>query len=260
MRFPESARIVFETETLEQVICQVRFPQVLAIGTKPPDGFQEIIRGDYPRYSKQSAVGAPPELSQLIDQFPMMSGPEAITHWFASPDDDIAISLGTNFVAVTAKRYPGWGGLRAEVDKALGALEEAYAPAFYERVGLRYHDVVNRAHVGLEDSDWADLMNPALVSLLGAGLGIDPDNDQIFTSALLHLDEPENALVHLRHGVGRNSEHSYDLDADFYIENQAVERGIAVAQLDTLNREEGNLFRWAITDRLRDALGVREQE
>lgn len=263
MQFPKSERIIFDTETLSQVICQLRFPQVLAIGTRPPDVFQEIIRTEYPIYRKQNAVGAvgaPPELSQFLEQLPMMPGPEATTHWFDTLDGDRAISLGTNFVAVTAKRYPRWEGMRAEVERAVSALEETYAPAFYERVGLRYQDLINRDEVGLEHRDWADLLNPSMVSLLGAGLNIDSAADQIVTSALLHLDEPEGALVHLRHGVGGSSEHTYELDADFYIDNQTIERGPALDQLDRLNHEEGNLFRWAIRDELRDALGVREHE
>lgn len=260
MQFPESERVIFDTETLDEVICQLRFPQVLTIGTRPPDAFQEIIRAEYPIYRKQQAVGAPPELSQLIEQLPMMSGPEATTHWFDSREGDLAISLGTNFVAVTAKRYPRWEGMREEVERAVSALEEVYAPAFYERVGLRYRDLINREELGLEYREWAELLNPAMTSLLGAGLGIDPDGDRIVTDALLHLDEPEGALVHLRHGVGANSPHAYELDADFYIEDQTIERGSALAQLDRLNHEEGNLFRWAIDDKLRDALGVREAE
>jgi uncharacterized protein (TIGR04255 family) len=262
MHFPDSERVTFATDTLVEVICQLRFPQILAVGTRSPDEFQELVRADYPIYRKQQApVGLPPdlpaELSQIVGQLAWISGPEAVTHWFASQDENLAISLGTNFVAVTAKRYPGWHDLRPVIVGAIDALDQAYAPAFYERVGLRYRDEINREEIGLEAREWAELLNPEIISLLGANLGITPGHDRIVTSALLHLDDPEEAFVHLTHGVGETSQHTYQIDADFYIERQPIERDAAFVLLDRFNHEEGNLFRWAIGSELRRALGER---
>jgi uncharacterized protein (TIGR04255 family) len=260
MRFPESPRIVFEKDTIVEVICQLRFPKILAIGTKPPDDFQEAIRSEYPLYRKQGIVGPPPELAQMIEQFPMIPTPDTTTHWFESSDGIRVISLGTDFVAVTARQYPGWQVFRAEIERAVDALSEAYSPAFFERVGLRYRDVINREELGLAGRPWSELLQPGMISLLGADLGIDSAKDRIITDALLNLDVPPGAAVRLRHGFGGDGEHTYEIDADFFVEGSVIERGQALELLNTLNREEGHLFRWAIGDDLRTALGVERSE
>jgi uncharacterized protein (TIGR04255 family) len=256
MRFPESERIVFEQDTIVEVICQVRFPNILAIGARAPDAFQEEIRDVYPLYRQQGAVGAPPQLAQVLEQIPMFAEMGGVTHFFENEDQSAAISLAPNFVAVTTQRYPGWPELRAEIERALAALDVVYSPAFFERLGLRYRDVINRHELGLGDRPWIELVQPAMVSLLGADLGIAPGRDQIKTQALLNLDEPDDACVLVQHGLGEDGERTYSLDADFYIEKR-IQKGAALALLDALNRQEGHFFRWAILPELRDALGVR---
>jgi uncharacterized protein (TIGR04255 family) len=256
MRFPPSDRIVFEKDTIIEVICQIRFPNILAIGARAPDTFQEEIRDAYPVYRQQGVVGAPPELAQVIEQIPVFGQIGGVTHWFETEDESSAISLAPNFVAITTKRYLGWEHLRREIERALAALETAYSPAFFERIGLRYRDEINRVALGLGDRPWIELVQPAMVSLLGAELGITPGPDQVRTQARLRLDEPEGAYVLIQHGFGEDGEHTYTLDADFFIE-QRIQKGAALALLDQLNREEGHFFRWAVLPELRDALGVR---
>ncbi len=256
MRFPESERVVFEVDTIVEVICQIRFPNILAIGTRPPDSFQEEIRGTYPVYRKQGVIGAPPELAQVMEQIPGLPQFGGVTHWFESEDQSRVISLAPDFVAVTMKTYPGWPDFREEIGRALAALETAYAPAFFERVGLRYRDEINRADLELGDRPWIELVQPAMVSLLGADLGLSSGRDQVRTQALLNLDEPDGACVLIQHGIGEQGDATYDLDADFYVERR-IQKEEALVLLDQLNRQEGHFFRWAILAPLRDALGRR---
>jgi uncharacterized protein (TIGR04255 family) len=255
MRFPETERVQFEKDTIVEMICQLSFPQILMIGTRPPDAFQESIRREYPIYEKQGGVAAPPEIAPLLEQL-QVAPPEIVTHWFRTEDRANAISLGPAFIALTVSRYPGWDEVHDRIESALAALEKAYDPPFFERIGLRYRDVIDREVVGLKGRSWAELLHPGMVSLVGPELGIDPARDRIVTDALLHLDEPDQARLHLRHGFGGNGSNVYELDADFYRETR-TERGDALALLDNLNHQEGNFFRWAIGDDLRDALGVR---
>jgi uncharacterized protein (TIGR04255 family) len=257
MHFPETPRVSYEKDTLAEVICQVRFPPILAIGTKPPDDFQERIRDRYPAYRKQGPLAAPPEIAGFVAEIGVGPGPELVTHWFEQGQEGpLAISLGTQFVAVTARVYPGWEAMHTEIERAVDALQAAYAPAFYQRVGLRYRDVLDRQALGLADKDWADLLHPAMVSLLGADLGIDPSRDRVGTEAILHLDSPEVGRLRLRHGIGLNGgQHTYELDADFYADDLRIQREEVFELLAKFHDQEGHLFRWAVGNDLRTALG-----
>src|SRR5690349_20966415 len=126
MRFPESERITYEIDTLVEVICQARIPRILQIGTRPPDAFQEVIRGDYPVYRRQEPlVGLPPELEAAVSPLQLGAAAALVTHWFENEEGDRSISLTMDFVAVTARRYPGWEAMRTSIDGAFAALQEA---------------------------------------------------------------------------------------------------------------------------------------
>ena len=50
--FYEADRVVYAKPQLLEVICQLRFPTILSISAKEPAEFQELIRSDIPRYSR----------------------------------------------------------------------------------------------------------------------------------------------------------------------------------------------------------------
>ena len=50
--FSECERVNYAKAQLAEVICQLRFPTILRIGASEPAEFQERIREDYPRYSR----------------------------------------------------------------------------------------------------------------------------------------------------------------------------------------------------------------
>lgn len=54
-------------------------------------------------------------------------------------------------------RYPGWEAFARQLDKPLASFIRIYHPSFFQRVGLRYVNIVSRSRLGLEDADWADL-------------------------------------------------------------------------------------------------------
>jgi uncharacterized protein (TIGR04255 family) len=68
MPFPDSPRAIYRMNPLDHVICQLRFPPILMIDSKPPNEFQDAIRKEYPLYyeGKEALTEIPLEiLSQL---------------------------------------------------------------------------------------------------------------------------------------------------------------------------------------------------
>ena len=47
--FSQEPRRLLRKNQLMEVICQFRFPEILAISAKPPVDFQEAIRDEFPQ-------------------------------------------------------------------------------------------------------------------------------------------------------------------------------------------------------------------
>ncbi len=257
MPFPDSERVVFQENPIAEVICQLRFPTILEIGTADPADFQKRIRASYPIYSKDNGGSAvPPGVTQLMDQLQIslpLGGGQTLTHKFATEDEKRSISLTTGFIAVSELDYVEWHSLRKEIESALDAFEATYQPAFYSRVGLRYRDMVDQTRLGLS-VPWDELLSPFLIGMLGVE-EIKKEISELSGSVLMALDEVKGGHIRLRHGLaeGSNGQQVYLVDTDFYT-SEKVRRDDALDTLDIFRRHSGNLFRWAIKPRLYEAL------
>ena len=54
--FPSSEDVRLKNAPLAEVICQVRFPPVLRIGSEQPADFQERIRGRFPQLGVEQGM------------------------------------------------------------------------------------------------------------------------------------------------------------------------------------------------------------
>lgn len=68
MPFPNSPRVIYRKNPLEQVICQIRFPSILRIDTEIPAAFQELVRSQFPLFEERQEGGIeiPVELSEQL--------------------------------------------------------------------------------------------------------------------------------------------------------------------------------------------------
>lgn len=258
MPFPESDRVIFEENPITEVICQLRFPTVLAIAAEAPAEFQDRLRDTYPIYVREDAASRfPPEVAALVGGLAAGMPSQGVTHRFENEDATLQISLTSEFVAITSRIYVRWEHFRSEVERAKEALEAVYAPAFYTRIGLRYQDVIDRKHLKLEDQPWSELVKPELLGLLSAEQSV---SDSVMTTRsdnLVKMAEVPEAAIKLTHGIVDSSDGSaYGVDADLFLA-QRIGGEDVLGVLDTFHREAGNLFRWAITPRLHDALRPR---
>ena len=57
--FSKEPRCRYRAHPLSEVICQLRFPEILAIGAEVPVAFQEAIRGEYPQFYRRQEAPAP---------------------------------------------------------------------------------------------------------------------------------------------------------------------------------------------------------
>jgi uncharacterized protein (TIGR04255 family) len=259
MTFPESPREIYTQNPLVEVICQLKFAPILKIETEPPAAFQELLRKEYP-LMQEAVVGQilfPPEVMKAFrDTVPALMQGRA--YHFASSDEVWKIALTRDFIALSATHYTRWEEFRSRLEVILKALVDVYAPAFFVRVGLRYRDVIRKSMEGLQELNWADLLQPHILGELGAP-NIANAVQHTAREVVISLD---NGLGQVRvlHGLIRqagDTDFSYSIDSDFFSEGR-TELNDVFRVLDLFNREAGRLFRWCTTPLLHRRLGASE--
>jgi len=175
-------------------------------------------------------------------------------HYDFSSDSGWTVTLNRDFVALTTRRYMRWEDFRGRLVKVIDALRAEYSPSFYIRIGLRYRNLIKRAEWGLEDVSWADLLEPHIAGPLSSA-GVVSAIDRVGSEVTIGLDAGK---VTLKHGLAAATKgaapNSYVIDSDFFLEGR-TEIDDGLDKLDHFNREARRLFRWAIKDRLHEAMG-----
>jgi uncharacterized protein (TIGR04255 family) len=257
VRFPESERVIYTTNPLVEVICQLRFPRILRIEADLPVSFQDLVRDGYPNLNEIPAPPLPSEVARAVGLDP--GNIPSRTFQFADAENAWKIGLTSTFLALSTDRYVRWEDFRTRLKDALDVLDKTYEIRKFSRVGLRYRDLIVRSSVGLEGQPWTMFLRPQILGEIADdqfAQAVKQANRQL----ILELDYP-NALVRFAHGLIQAQddagavESCYLIDADFYTET-GLERAGAENILDYFNKEAGRLFRWCITPTLSAAMGT----
>lgn len=236
-------RCVYGRNCLAEVICQLRFPEILTIETTLPDAFQEAIRQEFPRYSVRKE-GQPQKQTN--------------NYQFASADGVWRVNLTSKFISLACTRYTCWEDFAGMLDKPLAAFIQVYKPAYFERVGLRYLNFLSRKELELETLPFRDLISPCY-------LGILAEEDVVETTVGRCSVDTESTLrggcrVKIHAGPGKvarggkaDPEVKFIFDQDLYMAGNVPVNASAGA-LQTLHGQSYGIFRGAITDTLHDAM------
>src|SRR6185436_18142522 len=165
MPFPESTRVVYERNPLESVICQLRFPEILRIDSAIPADFQERVRHEYPIFEqKQTQSIQMGEVAKLVGSMAPFAPRSAYD--FSSSDRAWTLGLTASAISMRTTRYRSWREFKERFEPAVAAMIEIYQPVFYERIGLRYKDVIVRSTLGLANHPWVELLQPHIAGEL----------------------------------------------------------------------------------------------
>jgi uncharacterized protein (TIGR04255 family) len=199
-------------------------------------------------------LGVPKEVSDLVGGLPILQGFETPIHKFSTADGNRFISLNQDFLALTEKQYVRWSDFRTELLRIEEALGATFAPPFYERLGLRYKNVVNKSSLGVQNESWAALLNPSLIGCLGAD-EIANEITEIRTQLVLKAENDSSTFIRIAHGFPQNrpARDLYILDVDIFSE-QRRETQNAPDAFNHFNSSAFRLFHWFTTDTLRRVL------
>ncbi|MGA2584440.1 MAG: TIGR04255 family protein [Tepidisphaeraceae bacterium] len=262
MALPETDREIYRRNPLAEVTAQLRFSPILRIEAESPAQFQEAIRDRYALYRQVAAAGqlpadVPAPVRNLIQGMGAAAGP--VQHLFETEDRKSSVTLSRETLVLKTMAYMSWHEFREQLDRARAAFEDHYRPVSYGRLDLRYVNIIRRSILGLSDVPWGELLNPSIGGELSArefGDSVDSASRQLHCKL-----DGENHFLTLKTGIalaepsipGGVKERCFLIDSDFHT-HQRTEINNVTSTLDTFNRASGNLFRWAIQRKLRDAL------
>ncbi len=257
MVLPNTTRVIYSRNPLAEVTALLRFPPILRIEAESPVQFQDAIRDQYPFYRQvragsQLPAGIPSSVRNLIQGMGAAAGQNQ--HLFETQDRKSIVTLSRESVSFKTTNYTIWETFRDQLERIRSAVEEIYRPVAYQRLGLRYVNIIRRSILDLENMPWADLLIPTIGGELTAPeLGESIDK----ASSELHCQlEGDNCFLTLRTSIAvaePTKEKCFLIDCDFHT-HKGTELANVTATLNGFNRSSGNLFRWAIRERLHEAL------
>ena len=249
--FSSQNRCIYPKNALADVVCQLRFPEILEIGTQAPAAFQESIRQEYPMYRRiMTPVPAAPNSAGAASA-------EQV-HQFSSADDVWKIRLSSGFVSLSCSRYPRWESFAGKLDKPLASFISLYHPAFFHRVGLRYVNIFSRKSMELEEYGFRDLFSPCYLGILSQEDVRESSTTRCSTDCQIALSGGCTARIHagpglLQSPVLPDREVKFIFDLDLFMNGQ-VPVNVTAGAMETLHSQAYPIFRGAISDLLHDRL------
>ena len=255
--FSHESRSIYRKNQLGEVICQLRFPEILTIEANIPAQFQEAIRQQFPRYSVRQEIPAP-KLTGMPGNMVLENQPKSNNYQFVSADGRWRVNLTSKFISLACARYTDWEEFAAMLDKPLAAFIQLYRPAYFERVGLRYLNFISRQALDLSGTAFRELIQPQYLGLLADEEVMEANASRCSMDAELALRGGCRAKIHAGPGlVKRNGQQDQEvkfvLDLDLYMAGNVPVNHSAGA-LQTLHSQAYSIFRGAITDTLHDAM------
>jgi uncharacterized protein (TIGR04255 family) len=227
----------------------------LKIQGQLPIEFQERVRSVFPLMERPQAIPnglpfqMPPEIQQMLGQ-----AAGGAPYNFLTEDRSYTLSLAPEAISLTTQKYSTWDVFFSLLRPPLQALESIYQPSFFNRIGLRYINIVYKETIGLADVPWSHLIQSPLLGELSLP-SFEHNLQNVSRSIQVKLPDGTGSVM-LQHGfaemAGRRGS-GYMIDFDFFVDGK-TNVSDADQTIINFNRRAGHAFRWAITDKLHDAL------
>lgn len=255
--FSSEDRCIYKSNQLAEVICQLRFPEILAIQANAPVEFQEAIRRNFPQFSRRQENAAP-KLTGVPGNFTVQNQPATNNYQFVSADGKWRVNLTSKFISLSCASYTCWEDFAQQLDKPLAAFIKIYQPAYFERIGLRYLNFISRYALGLEGTPYSELIAPCYLGPLAE----EDLNESAVTRSSVDAEFAIRggcrAKIHAGPGLVKKNgqadkEVKFVYDLDLFMPGQ-VPVNVSAGALQTLHAQAYSIFRGAITDTLHDAM------
>lgn len=255
--FSNQKRCRYGTHQLAEVICQLRFPEILSIEANAPVEFQEAIRADFPQFLRRQETPAP-RITGAPGNMTLQNQPAVINYQFASADGIWRVNLTGKFISLSCSQYTTWEDFAGKLDKPLAAFIQVYKPAYFERVGLRYLNFISRSQLGLEGVPFSELIAPCYLGPLAEEDVAESASTRCSVDAELGIRGGCRVKLHagpglVKRGGQEDKEVKFIFDQDLFMPGK-LQLNLAAGALQTLHSQADSIFRGAITERLHAAM------
>ena len=220
--FSQEPHCTYRKSPLADVICQLRYPEILMIAAQSPAAFQEAVRHTFPKYDL-SKVPQPGQQEPIVN------------HRFASLDGKWQVNLTSKFLSLTCSEYHNWEEFAKMLDLPLAAFIKTYAPSCFERVGLRYLNFVSRRDLGLDGVSFRELFQPCYLGILAEDDVNEASTTRCCVDVELNLPGGCKGKIHAGPGLVRRNGQQ-DLEIKFVFDD-VIER--VAKYIEQHNNENG---------------------
>ena len=254
----QGPRCHYRHHQLGEVICQLRFPEILSIAAEPPVKFQEEIRAEYPGFLRRQDV-PPPKVTGTPGRFALEDAPAITNYQFSTMDGAWRVNLTSTFISLTCTRYPGWEEMASRLDKILTVFIQIYKPGYFQRIGLRYLNFISRKQLGLDGVAFSELIMPCYLGPLAEEDVVEGTVTRCSVDAEIGLRGGCRAKIHAGPGIikrpgSEDKEVKFIFDQDLFMPGQ-IPLGLSAGALQTLHTHADMIFRGAVTEKLHEAMG-----
>ena len=258
--FSNEQRCIYNNNQLADVICQLRFPEILSIGANVPVDFQEAIRNEYPQYLARNEMAAP-KISGAPGNMRLENQKPTINYQFTSADGQWRVNLTSKFISLTCSAYSNWETFAKKLDTPLAAFIKLYKPAYFERIGLRYMNFISRQALDLEGTPFSELFQSQYLGILSDENVDERTTTRSSVDAEIKIRGGCIAKIHAGPGVvqrnGRKDpEVKFIFDQDLFMSGN-IPVNYSAGALQSLHDQAYPIFRSAITDTLHKAMDPR---
>lgn len=246
LRFAEHEDVVFRKAPLETVLCQVRFPPILALLDEVGvAGLQEAVRAEYPDTSSDHQVefNVGPVNAQVKRSAPI---------WRMRTDPDRwTVSAAVDFVALETTHYGDWDQFRQRLEFLLAAVDRTLAPGRTKRIGLRKVNLFT--HPEAKDAqEWVGLLRPELIGIAG----LETPGTVALSFSEVHYQDNAGGTLTARFGPDREASSKFRVDLDYWNEDRfaIMPSSSLVHVLAEYASSMTSFFHWIITPRLKEHL------
>ena len=250
-------RCIYKRNQLANVICQLRFPDILSINHEEPAMFQEAIREAFPIYAMQSEQH-PPRITGAPGNLKIETPPATINYQFSSVDGIWKINLTKNFISLTCAKYKCWEDFANKLDSPLAAFINIYKPACFQRIGLRYINIISKEALDLSHLPFRDMIAQEYTGILAFESVDESAINRCNFDTEIGLSGGCAAKIHA--GTGRVShngivdkEVKFIFDLDLFMSGN-IPVNYSAGALRALHAQAYPIFRGAITEQLHEAM------
>lgn len=256
--FSNQPRQRFAKNQLIEVICQLRFPEILSIEANAPAEFQDRIRAEFPFFHLQRE-NQPPKMVGTPGNIKMQPQSSYNNYYFISEDRLWRVNLTSKFISLSSNHYVTWEEFAKKLDGPLAAFIQIYKPAFFERIGLRYVNAFSRTALNLSGTPFRDLIQPWYLGVLACENLPETSTSRNSYDLELRLKSDTAAKIHAgpgllqRQGKPKDIEPKFILDLDLYQATHTQPHFVA-SVMQILHQQADSIFLGAITEELKEAL------